>query len=317
MPDTAITPAGLLAGKRGLIMGVANERSLAWGIARIAAAQGARLAFSYPTEAVRRRVKALTGELAHSALIRCDVGSDADLDRLPGALTEIWPGEALDFVVHAISWSDKAELSGPYLRTSRRNFATALDISCYSFTAVAQRVAPLMRNGGSLLTLTYLGSERAVPHYNVMGVAKAALEASVRYLAVDLGRHDIRVNAISAGPIKTLASSGVSGMRHLVKWAEANAPLKRNTTIEDVGRAALSLVSDLGQGITGEIMHVDNGYNIVGMVAADEAMRSVPILLELGQQVNRLNQAARTAALNEEPVAVTIPGDQARPRTLR
>jgi enoyl-[acyl-carrier protein] reductase I len=317
MPDTAIMPAGLLNGKRGLIMGVANERSLAWGIARIAAAQGARLAFSYPNEAVRRRVKPLTGELGPSSLIRCDVSSDADLDRLPEALAEIWPGEPLDFVVHAISWSDKTELSGPYLRTTRRNFATALDISCYSFTAVAQRVAPLMRNGGSLLTLTYLGSERAVPHYNVMGVAKAALEASVRYLAVDLGRHNVRVNAISAGPIKTLASSGVSGMRHLVKWAEANAPLKRNTTIEDVGRAALSLVSDLGQGITGEIMHVDNGYNIVGMVAADEALRSVPILLELGQQVNRLKEAADTAALNEEPVAVTIPDDQARPGTLR
>ena len=316
MPDTALMPAGLLSGKRGLIMGVANERSLAWGIARIAAAQGARLAFSYPNQAVARRVKALTRELGPSALIRCDVGSDADLDRLPEALAEVWPGEPLDFVVHAISWSDKNELSGPYLRTTRRNFATALDISCYSFTAVAQRVAPLMQNGGSLLTLTYLGSERAVPHYNVMGVAKAALEASVRYLAVDLGRHNVRVNAISAGPIKTLASSGVSGMRHLVKWAEANAPLKRNTTIEDVGRAALSLISDLGQGITGEIMHVDNGYNIVGMVAADEAMRSVPILLELGQQVNRLNEAAATAALNEEPVAVTIPNDRARPRTL-
>ncbi len=317
MPDTAIMPAGLLRGKRGLIMGVANERSLAWGIARIAAAQGARLAFSYPNEAVRRRVKTLAGELGPPPVLRCDVSSDADLDRLPGALAEIWPGEPIDFVVHAISWSDKTELTGLYLRTTRRNFATALDISCYSLTAIAQRVAPLMRAGGSLLTLTYLGSERVVPHYNVMGVAKAALEASVRYLAVDLGRHNIRVNAISAGPIKTLASSGVSGMRHLVKWAEANAPLKRNTTIEDVGRAALSLISDLGQGITGEIMHVDNGYNIVGMVAADEALRSVPILLELGQQVNRLKEAADTAALNEEPVTVTIPDDQARPRTLR
>ncbi len=293
MRDAVVTTStGLLAGKRGLIMGVANERSLAWGIARIAAAQGATLAFSYPNEAIGRRVRALTGELPSAPLLCCDVSSDDDLDRMASDLSALWPGEPIDFVVHAISYSDKNELSGPYVRTSRKNFATALDISCYSFTAVAQRVAPLMRSGGSLLTLTYYGSERVVPHYNVMGVAKAALEASVRYLAVDLGARNIRVNAISAGPIKTLAASGISGMRHLIKWAELNAPLKRNTTIEDVGRAALSLISDLGQGITGEIVHVDNGYNIIGMLAIDEAMRSVPVLSELAEQVERQKQAA-------------------------
>jgi enoyl-[acyl-carrier protein] reductase I len=292
MPDNGVTPGGLLTGKRGLIMGVANERSLAWGIARIAAAHGASLAFSYPNEAVGRRVTALVRELGSAKLLRCDVSSDEDLDRMVADLSKVWPGQPIDFVVHAVSYSDKSELTGPYLQTTRQNFTTALEISCYSFTAVAQRIAPLMRCGGSLLTLTYLGSERVVPHYNVMGVAKAALEASVRYLAVDLGRRNIRVNAISAGPIKTLASSGVSGMRHLIKWAEVNAPLKRNTTIEDVGKAALSLISDLGQGVTGEIVHVDNGYNVVGMVAIDEAMRSVPVLLELGQQLERQQKAA-------------------------
>lgn len=286
-------PGGLLSGKRGLIMGVANERSLAWGIAQVAAAHGASMAFTYANEPVGRRVRTLTGNSMPSApLLQCDVSSDEDLDRMATALSDVWPGEPIDFVVHAISYSDKSELVGPYLRTSRRNFATALDVSCYSFTAVAQRIAPLMRPGGSLLTLTYLGSERAVPHYNVMGVAKAALEASVRYLAVDLGRQSIRVNAISAGPIKTLAASGVSGMRHLIKWAELNAPLKRNTTTEDVGKAALSLLSDLGQGITGQVLHVDNGYNIVGMVAIDEAQRAAPVLVELGRQYDRQQEAA-------------------------
>ena len=292
MTNSVALPGGLLTGKRGLIMGVANERSLAWGIAQVAAAHGASMAFTYANESVGRRVRALTGNSIHSArLLQCDVSSDDDLDRMITTLSEVWPGEPIDFVVHAISYSDKSELVGPYLRTSRRNFATALDVSCYSFTAVAQRIAPLMRSGGSLLTLTYLGSERVVPHYNVMGVAKAALEASVRYLAVDLGRQNVRVNAISAGPIKTLAASGVSGMRHLIKWAEVNAPLKRNTTIEDVGKAALSLLSDLGQGITGQVVHVDNGYNIIGMVAIDEAQRAAPVLVELGQQFDRQKEA--------------------------
>ncbi|SKA33327.1 Enoyl-[acyl-carrier-protein] reductase [NADH] [Enhydrobacter aerosaccus] len=295
MPDIAATPLGLLAGKRGLIMGLANERSLAWGIAKIAAAQGATLAFSYPNEAVGKRVRALTQELGKIELLSCDVASDEDIDRMVADLGQRWQGAPIDFVVHAISYSDKNELLGPYVRTSRSNFTTALDISCYSFTAVAQRVAPLMTAGGSLLTLTYYGAERVVPNYNVMGVAKAALEASVRYLAADLGALNIRVNAISAGPIKTLASNGISGMRHLIKWAELNAPLKRNTTIEDVGRAALSLISDLGQGITGEIVHVDNGYNIIGMLAVDEALRSVPVLTELGQQVERQKQYGATS----------------------
>ena len=292
MTTIAATPGGLLAGKRGLIMGVANDRSLAWGIAEVAAAQGAHLALSYPNEAVGRRVAALATQLDKATLLQCDVGSDADLDRLARELASLWPDEPLDFVVHAVSWSDKNELSGPYLQTSRENFRTALDLSCYSLTAVARRVTPLMRSGGSILTLSYLGAERVVPNYNVMGVAKAALEASVRYLAVDLGGRNIRVNAISAGPIKTLASSGVSGMRHLVKWAGLNAPLKRNTTIEDVGRAALSLISDLGQGITGEIVHVDGGYNVVGMVAVDAARQSAPVLVELSEQLERQKEAA-------------------------
>lgn len=296
MTTVVPAPGGLLTGKRGLIMGVANDRSLAWGIAETAAAHGAHLALSYPNDAVGRRVAALAQQLDRVTLLQCDVGSDTDLDRLAAELAILWRDEPLDFVVHAVSWSDKNELSGPYLQTSRENFRTALDLSCYSLTAVAQRVAPLMRSGGSILTLSYLGAERVVPNYNVMGVAKAALEASVRYLAVDLGNRNIRVNAISAGPIKTLASSGVSGMRHLIKWAALNAPLKRNTTIEDVGRAALSLISDLGQGITGEIVHVDNGYNVVGMVATDQAPQSATVLMELGEQVERLKDAGGRAA---------------------
>ena len=296
MTTVAPAPGGLLTGKRGLIMGVANDRSLAWGIAETAAAHGAHLALSYPNDAVGRRVAALAQQLDRVTLLKCDVGSDTDLDRLAAELAVLWRDEPLDFVVHAVSWSDKNELSGPYLQTSRENFRTALDLSCYSLTAVAQRVVPLMRSGGSILTLSYLGAERVVPNYNVMGVAKAALEASVRYLAVDLGNRNIRVNAISAGPIKTLASSGVSGMRHLIKWAALNAPLKRNTTIEDVGRAALSLISDLGQGITGEIVHVDNGYNVVGMVATDQAPQSATVLMELGEQVERLKDAGGRAA---------------------
>ena len=296
MTTVAPAPGGLLTGKRGLIMGVANDRSLAWGIAETAAAHGAHLALSYPNDAVGRRVAALAQQLDRVTLLQCDVGSDTDLDRLAAELAFLWRDEPLDFVVHAVSWSDKSELSGPYLQTSRENFRTALDLSCYSLTAVAQRVAPLMRSGGSILTLSYLGAERVVPNYNVMGVAKAALEASVRYLAVDLGNRNIRVNAISAGPIKTLASSGVSGMRHLIKWAALNAPLKRNTSIEDVGRAALSLISDLGQGITGEIVHVDNGYNVVGMVATDQAPQSATVLMELGEQVERLKDAGGRAA---------------------
>ncbi len=278
---------GLLQGRRGLIMGLANERSLAWGIAKEAMAHGAELAFTYASDAVGRRIRALVGEADDHLLLGCDVSEDVSLDVAFSRIAEHWREAPLDFVVHAVSYSDKDELDGPYLNTSRRNFATALDISCYSFTAMAQRAAPLMTRGGCLLTLSYLGAERVIPNYNVMGVAKAALEASVRYMAADLGPQGIRVNAISAGPIKTLASSGITGMRHIVRWNELNAPLRRATTIEDVGRAALSLVSDLGQAITGEVVHVDGGYHAIGMVAVDEAERSARALLHLGEQAQR------------------------------
>ena len=277
----------LLQGRRGLIMGLANERSLAWGIAREAMAHGAELAFTYPNEAVGRRVRDLIGNGATHPLILCDVASDESIDTAFRALAERLGGQPLDFLVHAISYSDKNELDGPYMATSRRNFAVALDVSCYSFTAVSQRAVPLMTRGGCLLTLSYLGAERVIPSYNVMGVAKAALEASVRYLAADLGPCGIRVNAISAGPIKTLAASGITGLRHIAKWSELNAPLRRATTIEDVGRAALSLVSDLGQGVTGELMHVDGGYHAIGMAALSEAERSGEVLLELSAQISR------------------------------
>jgi len=280
------TSALLLGGRRGLIMGLANERSLAWGIAREALAHGAELAFTYPNEAFGRRVRELVGA-GDRPLFTCDVASDESIDAAFASLADCWGDTPLDFVVHAISHADRNELAGPYINTSRRNFATALDVSCYSFTAVAQRAAPLMTRRGCLLTLSYLGAERVVPNYNVMGVAKAALEASVRYLAADLGPLGITVNAISAGPIKTLAASGVSGMRHMVRWTELNAPLRRGTNIEDVGRAALSLISPLGEGVTGEVVHVDGGYHVVGMVAVDEAERSAEVLRQIGHQATR------------------------------
>lgn len=275
---------GLLHNRRGVIMGLANERSLAWGIAQEAMRHGAELVFTYPNEAVGRRVRELAARCGAQHLVPCDVSSDESIDTAFQTIGRCWPGQPLDFVVHAISYSDKDELTGPYLATSRRNFAVALDISCYSFTAIAQRAAPMMEPGGSLLTLSYIGAERVIPNYNVMGIAKAALEASVRYLAADLGPHGIRVNAISAGPIKTLASSGITGVRHIVKWSELNAPLRRATTIEDVGRVALSVVSELGQGITGEVLHVDSGYHVVGMAALDEALRSAELLSQMGTQ---------------------------------
>ena len=266
----------LMAGKRGLIMGVANERSLAWGIASVAAAHGATLAFSYQGEALGKRVKPLAESVGSRFVEPCDVGDDASLDALFARVAEEWGG--LDFVVHAIGFADKDDLKGGYVKTSRANFALALDISCYSFTAVAQRAAPLMKNGGSMLTLSYLGAERVMPHYNVMGVAKAALEASVRYLATDLGPAGIRVNGISAGPVKTLAASGIGDFRVILRWNELNAPLKRNVTIEDVGNAALYLLSDLGAGVTGEIQHVDCGYHTVGMVTVDAAAGAATLL---------------------------------------
>jgi enoyl-[acyl-carrier protein] reductase I len=259
--------SGLMAGKRGLIMGLANDKSIAWGIAQALAAQGAEMAFSYQGEALKKRVLPLASSLGTPHLYECDVADVASMDALFAELKALW-GE-IDFVVHAIGFSDKTELRGRYVDTSAANFRMTMDISVYSFTAVCQRAAAMMRPGGSLLTLTYYGAEKVMPHYNVMGVAKAALEASVMYLAEDLGKDGIRVNAISAGPIKTLAASGIGDFRYIMKWNELNSPLRRNVTQEEVGKAALYLLSDLGSGTTGETLHVDAGYHVVGMKAVD------------------------------------------------
>ena len=259
--------AGLMKGKRGLIMGLANDRSLAWGIAKALHAQGAEMAFSYQGEALERRVRPLAEEVGSDFLIECDVSDMAQLDVAFGKLAERWP--TIDFLVHAIGFSDKNELRGKYVDTSLDNFLLTMNISAYSFVAVTKRARPLMPNGGSLLTLTYYGAEKVVPHYNVMGVAKAALETSVKYLAMDLGPENIRVNALSAGPIKTLAASGIGDFRYILKWNELNSPLRRNVTIEDVGGAGLYLLSDLASGVTGEVHHVDAGYNVIGMKAED------------------------------------------------
>ena len=260
---------GLMAGKRGLIMGVANDRSIAWGIAKTVAAQGAELAFTFQGEALEKRVRPLAASLNAPIVEPCDVTDEASMAALFDSIQRQWG--RLDFAVHAIAFSDKDQLKGKYLDTTRENFTRTMDISCYSFTEVCRRAAPLMTQGGSLLTLSYYGAERVMPHYNVMGVAKAALEASVRYLAADLGRQAVRVNAISAGPIKTLAASGIGDFRYILKWNELNAPLRRNVTTEEVGGAALYLLSDLGSAVTGEVHHVDAGYNIVGMMAVDAA----------------------------------------------
>jgi enoyl-[acyl-carrier protein] reductase I len=268
MPDSAvpaIVPAAgsLMRGKRGLVMGVANDRSLAWGIAAACAAQGAELAFTFQGEALERRVRPLAESVRSELVFPCDVADEASIDAAFAGLREHWAG--MDFLVHAIGFADKQYLRGRYLDTPRAAFLQALDISCYSFLAVSQRAVPMMQPGGSLLTLSYLGAERWVPHYNVMGVAKAALEASVRYLAADLGGAGIRVNAISAGPIKTLAASGIGDFRYILRWNQLNAPMQRNVTIEDVGGSALYLLSDLSSGVTGEVHHVDCGYHTVGM----------------------------------------------------
>jgi enoyl-[acyl-carrier protein] reductase I len=254
---------GLMAGKKGLIMGVANNRSIAWGIAKALAAQGAEIAFSYQGEALKKRVEPLAAEIGVTTLVECDVTSDAAMDETFRVLKEKFG--KLDFLVHAIGFSNKDELEGRYIDTTVENFALTMNISVYSFTAVAKRAEPLMSEGSTLLTLTYYGSEKVVPNYNVMGVAKAALEASVRYLASDLGPQGIRVNAISAGAIKTLAASGISGLRTMLHWQEANAPLRRNVSIEDVGGSALYLLSDLSNGVTGQVHYVDGGFNIIGM----------------------------------------------------
>lgn len=267
---------GLMAGKKGLIMGVANERSIAWGIAKAAHNAGAELAFTYQGEALEKRVRPLATSIGCEQLYPCDVTDDASIDATFVALRQKW-GE-LDFVVHAIAFSDKEELKGLYLDTTRGNFALTMDISCYSFTAVCQRAAAMMRQGGSLLTLTYYGAERVMPHYNVMGVAKAALEASVRYLAADLGPRGIRVNAISAGPIKTLAASGIGDFRYILRWNEMNAPLKRNVTTDEVGNSGLYFLSDLSSGVTGEVHHVDSGYHVVGMLRTDAAVDAAEML---------------------------------------
>jgi enoyl-[acyl-carrier protein] reductase I len=253
----------LLTGRRGLILGVANERSLAWGIAAACAAQGAELAFTYQGEALGRRVRPLAESVGSSIALPCDVADAGAIAAMFEALGARWTD--LDFLVHAIGYADKACLRGRYLDTPREAFLQALDISCYSFVALAQRAVPMMKAGGALLTLTYLGAERVMPHYNVMGVAKAALEASVRYLAADLGAAGIRVNAVSAGPIKTLAASGIGDFRYILRWNQLNSPQERNVTIEEVGGAALYLLSDLSSGVTGEVHHVDCGYHIVGM----------------------------------------------------
>ncbi|NEY91272.1 enoyl-ACP reductase FabI [Tabrizicola oligotrophica] len=258
---------GLMAGKRGLIMGLANDKSIAWGIAQQLAAQGAEIAFSYQGEALKKRVEPLAASIGMNTFVECDVSDEASMDALFAELAAKWG--KIDFLVHAIGFSDKNELRGRYVDTSRQNFLMTMDISVYSFTAVCQRAAAMMTEGGSLLTLTYYGAEKVMPHYNVMGVAKAGLEASVKYLAEDLGKDGIRVNAISAGPIKTLAASGIGDFRYIMKWNELNSPLRRNVTQDEVGKAALYLLSDLGSGTTGENLHVDAGYHVVGMKAVD------------------------------------------------
>ena len=274
---TATTP--LMAGKKGLIMGLANDKSIAWGIAQALDAQGAQIAFSYQNEALEKRVKPLSETLQFEpTLIKCDVTDSASVEACFKELGEKWG--KIDFVVHAIAFSDKNELKGRTIDTTLPNFLNTMHISCYSFLETCRCAAPVLNEGAGIVTLTYLGGERTLPHYNIMGVAKAALDAAVRYAAVDLGVQNVRVNAISAGPIKTLAASGIGDFRKILRWNELNAPLKRNVTQDEVGRAALALLSDLGMGITGEVLHVDAGYHSIGMVALDKAHESAEVLAE-------------------------------------
>ena len=269
----------LMAGKKGLIMGLANDKSIAWGIAQALDAQGAQLAFSYQNEALEKRVKPLSETLHFEpTLIKCDVTDSASVEACFKELGEKWG--KIDFVVHAIAFSDKNELKGRTIDTSLQNFLNTMHISCYSFLETCRCAAPILNDGAGIVTLTYLGGERTLPNYNIMGVAKAALDAAVRYAAVDLGVQNVRVNAISAGPIKTLAASGIGDFRKILRWNELNAPLKRNVTQDEVGRAALALLSDLGLGITGEVLHVDAGYHSIGMVALDKAHESAEVLAE-------------------------------------
>ena len=265
--NAGVATGNLMAGKRGLIMGVANNRSIAWGIAQACAAQGAEIAFTYQGDALKKRVEPLAAGIGSKLVLPCDVTDTASMDAVFETLRTTWG--KLDFMVHCIAFADKNELDGRYVDTSEKNFTQSLLISCYSFTALAQRAEKLMTNGGAMLTLTYYGAEKVMPHYNVMGVAKAALEASVRYLAADLGKNNIRVNAISAGPIKTLAASGISDFRYILKWNEYNSPLRRTVTIEEVGASGMYLLSDLSRGVTGEIHHVDSGYHVQGMKNED------------------------------------------------
>lgn len=260
-------PQGLMAGKRGLVMGVANERSIAWGISQACRDQGAELAFTYQGAALRKRVEPLAASVGSDIVLDCDVTEPESIDAVFAEIEARWG--KLDFVLHAIAYADKNELKGRYVDTSPENFERSLNISCYSFTAIAQRAEKLMTDGGSLLTLTYYGAEKVMPHYNVMGIAKAALETSVRYMAMDLGPKNIRVNALSAGPMRTLAASGIGDFRYILKWNELNSPLRRNVTQEEVGRSGMYLLSDLSSGVTGECHHVDCGYNVVGMKAED------------------------------------------------
>ena len=278
--EPSVPKGTLMAGKRGLIMGVANDKSLAWGIAKYLHAQGAELAFTFQGEALEKRVRPLAASVNSTIIEPCDVTDTASMDAVFASLKKQWG--TIDFLVHCIAFSDKNELDGKYADTSRANFLNTMDISCFSFTNLCKKAAPLMKNGGSMLTLSYLGAERVMPHYNVMGVAKAALEASVRYLAVDFGGQGIRVNAISAGPIKTLAASGIGDFRHILRWNEINAPLKKNVTQVEVGNMGLFLLSDMGTGVTGEVVHVDAGYHAIGMVAVDETE-------QLGEMLNNMN----------------------------
>jgi enoyl-[acyl-carrier protein] reductase I len=273
---------GLMQGKRGLIMGVANNRSIAWGIAKAAHAEGARLGFTYQNDALLKRIRPLAEQVDAEILEPCDVSDDDSIQAVFDKVKETW-GE-IDFIVHAIAYADRDELTDTYVRTSRDGFLRSLEISCYSFTAVAQRAVPMMTEGGSLLTLTYYGAERVMPHYNVMGVAKAALESSVRYLAADLGGAGIRVNAISAGPIRTLAASGIGDFRYILKWNELNSPLRQNVTIDQVGKAGLYLLSDMSSAVTGEVHHVDSGYHTVGMMAVDNAPQLADLLESLRRE---------------------------------
>ncbi len=262
-----MTKTGLMAGKRGVVMGAANDHSLAWGISQALAAQGAELAFTYQGEALHKRVSPLAQELGSDFMVECDVAKEGDVAKAFETIGQKWG--KIDFVVHAIAFADKNELKGNYRDTSRNNFLNSMNISCYSFTETCKEAAKYMSEGGSIVTLTYYGAEKVVPHYNVMGVAKAALEASVRYLAVDLGADGIRVNAISAGPVKTLAAAGIGDLRYILKWNQFNSPLKRNTSLEDVGGAGVYLLSDLASGVTGEVHYVDSGYNVIGMKSID------------------------------------------------